>query len=124
MTLRRTTPMQRGGRIKRGTTPLPKVNARQQAKKRAAYKSYLSSAAWKAIRKAALERAGGRCERECTVRENWITWVHRCEETEKLTVHHLTYARFGGDELPDDLLVLCQSCHREIEAMKGKRGAS
>ena len=28
-----------------------------------------------------------------------------------LDLHHLTYERAYGDELPDDLMVLCRDCH-------------
>jgi 5-methylcytosine-specific restriction endonuclease McrA len=107
---------------------MPKVNARQQAKKAAKYKAFLSSAVWKRLRREALERAGHRCE--------WISWGHergvpptslefmdlaRCPATEKLTVHHVTYARFGGAELPEDLRVLCKHCHDRHHALEGKR---
>lgn len=64
------------------------------------YLAFLRSAAWKVLRGAALESAGHRC-----------TW---CQRTEVLLhVHHLTYARFGGGELPTDLQVLCDGCHAE-----------
>jgi hypothetical protein len=42
--------------------PMPKANARQQAKKKATYKAFLSSAVWKRLRNGALERAEYRCE--------------------------------------------------------------
>lgn len=31
-----------------------------------------------------------------------------------MDVHHLTYARFGGDELMEDLEYVCRPCHDEI----------
>lgn len=31
-----------------------------------------------------------------------------------MDVHHLTYARFGGDELMEDLEYVCRPCHYEI----------
>ena len=31
-----------------------------------------------------------------------------------MDVHHLTYARFGGDELMEDLEYVCRPCHNEI----------
>ena len=33
-------------------------------------------------------------------------------------VHHLTYARVGGDELLEDLAIVCVPCHDEIHALK------
>lgn len=31
-----------------------------------------------------------------------------------LDVHHLTYDRFGREEL-DDLVLLCRDCHKEVD---------
>lgn len=31
-----------------------------------------------------------------------------------MDIHHLTYARFGGDELMEDLEYVCRPCHNEI----------
>lgn len=42
---------------------------------------------------------------------------NRCEvcgkDGDKYTIqaHHLTYERFGGDEEPEDLILLCKGCH-------------
>jgi hypothetical protein len=33
-------------------------------------------------------------------------------------VHHLTYERVGGNELMEDLQVLCRECHTAIHAME------
>jgi 5-methylcytosine-specific restriction endonuclease McrA len=106
------------GPMKQSRKPLAK-RGRAKAKREKKYKSFLSSAAWKRIRKAALERAGYQCERTLS---DWDgTPILRCAETEKLAVHHLTYARFGGNELPTDLRVLCSICHNELHAREGKR---
>jgi hypothetical protein len=64
---------------------------------RAAYQAYLTSPEWLARRAAALERAGGRCE--------------RCGAGEPAEVHHLTYEHLG-DERPEDLEAVCRPCHR------------
>jgi hypothetical protein len=63
-----------------------------------AYREYLESAAWRAKREEAIERAGGRCQL-CNV------------AAPVLHVHHRTYERVGR-ELPGDLTVLCGPCHR------------
>lgn len=60
------------------------------------YADYIRSAAWRAKRQWALERAGHRCQ--------------VCNGTEKLEVHHRTYANLGA-ELPGDLIVLDERCH-------------
>jgi 5-methylcytosine-specific restriction endonuclease McrA len=60
------------------------------------YHAYLSSEAWQRKRKAVLRRAGYRCE--------------RCHAAKPLDIHHLTYARFGNEEM-DDLRALCRDCH-------------
>ena len=63
------------------------------------YQEYLRSAARRRTREAAIERAGGRCE--------------KCRKTKwsvRLEVHHLTYKRLGKEK-PEDLQVLCKDCH-------------
>ena len=61
------------------------------------YLAYRRSEAWKARRRAALERAGWRCQTDCGRRAT--------------QVHHLDYARVGR-EAPEDLVALCADCHR------------
>lgn len=63
------------------------------------YSIYLKSVAWKRRRNTALQLAGDRCE--------------ICKSHNRLQVHHLSYDRLG-DELPTDLLVVCDPCHGEI----------
>lgn len=57
---------------------------------------YTSTPQWKAKGKAAISRAGGRCQ--------------NCGSREALVVHHRTYAHLG-DEWPADLEALCVHCH-------------
>jgi len=57
------------------------------------YKEYLH---WRKIRVEAIARANHRCQ--------------LCNKDNILHVHHRTYERLGK-ELPEDLIVLCQSCH-------------
>ena len=110
------TPLKRKSRIKRKKR-LNQINKARQAKKRAKYKSYLSSRVWKEKRQAALLRAGFRCEcRTDHLQLPEDILAPRCLRTTRLTVHHLTYARFGGKELPEDLQVLCWSCHKKVHA--------
>lgn len=37
----------------------------------------------------------------------------------ELTVHHVNYDRFGGEEWMSDLLTVCKGCHARAEEMKG-----
>lgn len=67
-----------------------------------AYKAFISSGVWKAIRGAAIHRAGNLCE-----------WCKCSGDDYPLHVHHKTYVRFGGREEPSDLQVLCDGCHAE-----------
>ena len=62
------------------------------------YHAFLRSVEWQVIRYNALRKAGKKCE--------------GCQSPFRLQVHHLTYKRFGGKELPQDLMVLCEPCHR------------
>lgn len=125
--------MKRFSSLHRSTTPIrrrkpiPKVNVERQKKRRMVYTSFLKSAAWKAIRKAAIERAGNRCEQferidlpapfAGILSKEYV----RCSNTENLTVDHKTYARFGGRECPSDLQVLCRFHHNRKSALTGKR---
>jgi 5-methylcytosine-specific restriction endonuclease McrA len=65
--------------------------------KRQAYKAYINSPTWKAIRARVIFRDGGQCR--------------RCGTRYHLEVHHLTYVRFGGRERLSDLITLCEACH-------------
>lgn len=60
------------------------------------YADYLRTPEWKAAREAAVKRARGCCQ--------------TCASTDRLNVHHRTYAR-RGNEYSSDLIVLCQPCH-------------
>ena len=64
------------------------------------YQEFMASDEWKHIRSLKLDLASHRCE--------------TCGGTERLDVHHLTYDRFGGDELLTDLRVLCRECHQTV----------
>lgn len=84
-----------------GTVEVKKPSAfgRQRTK----YSQYLSSPEWRAKRKLVLERDNYKCQ--------------RCAATRRLQVHHLTYERIFKERL-DDLLTLCQPCHRRLHDRK------
>lgn len=64
--------------------------------RKAFYAQYLASAGWRKRRNEALKLSGWQCS--------------RCGARKGLEVHHLTYANVGA-EPPEDLEVLCGSCH-------------
>lgn len=99
--------------LKRSTRPIRKSGP-TKAKKVIRQRAFYASAAWKQIRKEALERAGHQCEYNFidlySGNEFW------CADRERLHVHHKTNVRFGGNERPEDLQVLCRYHHDLVEA--------
>jgi len=70
--------------------------ARERELRTMRYKLYLKTDEWQVRRKAALRRAGYRCQ--------------VCNRSRVLHVHHRTYER-RGVELARDLIALCDNCH-------------
>ena len=68
--------------------------SRQRAKQ---HEEYLDSKTWRALRLRALQDACYQCD--------------VCGSDSDLQVHHKTYIRWGGAELPKDLQVMCRNCH-------------
>jgi len=102
----RKTPLKRGKkRLKR--TKLKPVNKQRMAKKRAKYRAYLASPAWKEKRKLVLERDGFRCTAK-------LEDGSRCLAKTKLEIHHLRYTHIFDEPL-DDLVTLCSFHHRKVE---------
>lgn len=70
------------------------------------YRAYLLSPTWAAIKLDLLHTRGQRCE--------------RCQKkTKYLQVHHLTYARIFKEE-PEDLLLVCDKCHKKEHGITKK----
>ena len=72
------------------------------------YFSYLQSKKWKQK----IAEAKARFKYQCV----------SCNRTANETIlegHHLTYERFGN-ELPEDIVILCRSCHRKVHSNKYK----
>ena len=68
------------------------------------YHEYLQSNDWKQLRQLKLFEAKGRCQ--------------LCNSPKKpLNVHHRTYDRVFN-ELPEDLIVLCEQCHKKFHDIK------
>lgn len=60
---------------------------------------------WKEARRRALKRAGFACQ--------------LCNSKDKtLNVHHRTYER-RGNEQNNDIIVLCEDCHRKFHDIEG-----
>ncbi len=62
------------------------------------YDAYMRSPQWRLVRAQVIERDKGECR--------------MCGARERLTVHHLTYARIFREWL-DDLITLCFHCHEK-----------
>jgi hypothetical protein len=71
--------------------------ARRAQLKRMPFSEYRVTPEWQSKRTQMLSRAGYRCQ-TCGERDT------------RLDVHHNSYERYG-DELPQDLVVLCRRCH-------------
>lgn len=69
------------------------------------YTDYLQSKEWAEIRNDLYEVRGRKCE--------------RCESKNDLTVHHKNYQRLFYEE-PEDLEILCASCHRKEHGLTKK----
>lgn len=125
--MKRSSPPKRKSWLARSRKPIAK-RGKTGEKRRARYAKYLRSAAWKAKRAAAILRAEGECERchefvahmerDVTfgsavgpIRGPW-----RLIDGREARVHHKTYARFGGNELPEALECLCRACHERLHA--------
>ncbi len=64
------------------------------------YREHLRSPRWRLVRRAALSRAGYKCE--------------ICGTTGRLEVHHKTYENLGHETL-DDVIVTCPRCHEKAD---------
>lgn len=66
------------------------------------YRRYMESKRWATKRKRILAQRGSAC--------------YACGSQRKPCLHHRTYERLG-DELPQDLVVLCEFCHNEAHRL-------
>jgi 5-methylcytosine-specific restriction endonuclease McrA len=72
------------------------------------YRRYLASPAWQRKRRAALRKAGQRCQ--------------ACRAGGALEVHHMHYRTLGHESLRD-LRVLCHPCHVRADALRARATA-
>lgn len=66
---------------------------------KAEYQAYLNSPKWQATRKRLYKLYDYKCD--------------SCGSPKNLCVHHITYENLG-EEKDEDLVVLCQRCHRQL----------
>jgi hypothetical protein len=74
-----------------------------QPDSKTAYKAYLRSAEWRALKTLALERADFKCE--------------LCGEF-YTTVHHVKYPKRYNEDHLDNLWVVCQKCHDKLHGIR------
>lgn len=70
---------------------------------------------WQAVRERVLRRDGYEC-RFCGVSNG----THEDEHGSGLHAHHIIPAADGGRDLPDNLITVCNSCHRTLEETHGR----
>lgn len=71
------------------------------------YEEYINSDTWKNRRLKILKRDGFKCQ--------------NCGSPIQLEVHHLRYPSVYGEEPDDDLITLCDNCHRSLHAADAVR---
>lgn len=76
-------------------------------KRQIEHREFLKSPEWAKIRDHVLTLRHHKCE--------------KCKTSKDLQVHHLNYDRWGGDELPSDLMVLCRKHHMSIHGLKPEK---
>lgn len=116
--------------IARGTKPIPKVNAKRQARRMKSYRAHLASAYWREIRAQAFKRDRGLCWCPDCVQgrkdgvadafEPIEAWFDTRGRPHGFDTHHTTYVRFGR-ELLEDVLTMKPAHHRRLEASTGIR---
>ena len=78
-------------------------------KRRKNYYEYMHSEEWRQKRLKVLKRDGFRCQ--------------MCGTAKNLRVHHINYEHLGTDAELDDLITLCDECHRKIHEQDIKKKA-
>jgi hypothetical protein len=103
-------PLRRVSLMKRSGKPLPKVNPRQERKRKARYTKLLAAGKHRPGYQQAMERSRGRCE------FRFLAFPFaRCPETDGLEAHHLSYRRLGNENAAD-FQILCKRHHEIVES--------
>lgn len=96
-------PIARASWLPRGTKPIPKTNEERRRRREKAFKKFLGSSVWRAIRMETFRVQDFTCVL-CGFEDRTRTGLG-------LVCDHLTYARFGGQEIVgEDTRTLCGSC--------------
>src|SRR5260370_13848674 len=74
---------------------------------RKTYAEYVTSEVWRTRRNQCLERDSYHCQ--------------GCGSEDDLHAHHRTYDRLGN-ELPDDIITICRTCHSFIHGEHSRTG--
>lgn len=112
------------------TAPPKRENKERKAKqvliRRQKHAAYRRSETYKAVE----ARSGGRCERLVNVAAYefegklypvWVRCPNKRSDGLRMTHNHKTYARYGGNERPEDMELLCPSCNALYESQKRGR---
>ena len=75
----------------------PTHTAKYKSEPLTPYQFFLGSKEWGAIRDNLFSLRGRQCE--------------RCQSIHNIQVHHLNYSKPWGQEEPEDLEILCETCH-------------
>ena len=93
-----------------GQVTIPQLEAlivrQEQGAEPVNYRKYIRSKAWKQKAEEAKERVDNRCQ-----------FCNRSRDEIQLDAHHRTYERLGN-ELPEDITILCRDCHQLFEDNK------
>ena len=73
------------------------------------YSEYMLSDKWQKKRLARMKMDNNTCQ--------------MCGAKKRLSVHHLTYERFGREDVEHDLITLCLKCHQKVDLEKRKESA-
>lgn len=111
--------------------PIRAVNPEAEARRKKSYAKKLGGYKRSETFKVVQERAAGQCEFEITMHVRpWylgtgsatVAEKVRCPETEGLQHHHKRYGKqFGGNERPEDIIVVCKAHHDWLESQHPTR---
>lgn len=73
------------------------------SKRYLSYSDFLHSNEWRDIKNNLFSIRGKKCE--------------KCESTVRIQVHHKHYNKPWGEEKPEDLLIVCETCHEKIHGI-------
>lgn len=103
---RNTKPIARYSWLKHSTSKIPERNEQRRARREKAYRKFIGSAVWKAIRMATFILHDFTCV--------LCGWEDRTRTGLGLVCDHLRYSRFGGQEIVgEDTRTLCRKCDRK-----------